>query len=281
MKAGGERAGARPWQTVTEWHNPDLPPLETPETSDDESADESPRRRKGGRGLPPRIQEEIRKGLALVDSLMGYKTEDDRDMLEPLEGRQCASIESPKRFADMTALKGIPDIREDLGLELLVNHDGWDGNTDGDIPAPVLPTGQTGSSVAQDSGLCGNKRDGFSGSDSGSSSPAEPADMLLYYQESSDEAAEWGLEEGTADQTDSPYQYTSRTWTIQLYQIDEEPAEEPSGDECSAELRRMVKVEGSLETIKSHVDRYVNEEGACSASTSTMSIACCLSDEGS
>lgn len=250
--------------------------------------DETPTPRRKGRGLPPRMQEEIKKSLALVNSLMAYKLEDDPEMMEALKGRlgtavdlgQSVSMESPKRFADIDSLRRrTPGLREHMGFESFVNQDDRDGGFDGDVHIPVSPSRQAGSPVAQALERRGEKAGDASGSGSGLPWVTEPTDLLLHYQEIKNEDSDWEIEEETSSSIHSPYQqtyspdpYYCGTWATQLYQIDEEPGEEecdgePSpppgkldGDSHVDDLRGLVKIEGSLDVIKSHVCNFVNEE---------------------
>lgn len=290
MKADGEKPTARrttPWQTVTEWHDPNLPPLETPETSsDEESVDESPMPQRRGRGLPPRMQEEIKKSLALVNCLMAYKLEDDPEMMEALKGRlgtaadprQFVSTESPKRFSDINYLRGTLGPKRDVDFESFVNQDEGEGCFDGDLQTPVSPAREASLSVAQAFERRGDDGADVFGSDFGSPWGAEPADLLLHYQGTTSDDSDWELEEETSSSIHTPYQQTyspdprpSGNWATQLYQIDEKPREdecdgEPSADLGEADgdwyvndLQSLIKIEGSLDMIKNHVGNYVNE----------------------
>ncbi|ROV98416.1 hypothetical protein VMCG_07162 [Cytospora schulzeri] len=283
-----------PWQTMTEWHDPSLPPLETPETSEDESEDEAPKSKRRRSGLPPRMQDEINKSIALVKSLMTYESDDDPKTAEVFNGTigaavepwQAASPESPKRFANIDSLRGTLSPKNDVDFKSFVNHD---GDSDGDIPTPVSVTRPVGSSVAPAYEQHGEGEIDAFGSEYGSPSGLEPADMLRFYREDSSEDSEWELEadedsdwevgEETSSSEETPYQqaynldpYSSGNWTSQLCQIDEEPSDE---EECDGEslvqpgeadedwdvieLRGLMKIEGSIDAIKSHVDDYVNE----------------------
>ncbi|ROV89503.1 hypothetical protein VSDG_08515 [Cytospora chrysosperma] len=257
-------------------------------SSDEESMDEAPTPRRKGGGLPPRMQEEIKKSLALVNSLMAYKLEDDPEMMEALKGRlgtavdlgQSVSMESPKRFADIDSLRRrTPGLGEHMGFESFVNQEDRDGGFDGDVHIPVSPSRQAGSPVAQALERRGEKAGDASGSGSGLPWVTEPTDLLLHYQEIKNEDSDWEIEEETSSSIHSPYQqtyspdpYYCGTWATQLYQIDEEPGEdecdgEPSpppgkldGDSHVDDLRGLIKIEGSLDVIKSHVCNFVNEE---------------------
>ncbi|KUI65299.1 hypothetical protein VM1G_00780 [Cytospora mali] len=265
-----------PWQRKTEWHDPNLPELRTPESSSDESMDGSPTPSIGGRGLPVRMQEEIKESLTLVNSLMSYKLEDDPEMIEALNGRlgaatdpkQYLRTEGRKRFADINVLKGTLTPKKDTAFELFVNHDVEDGDLDGDIPASVPPTGQTSSSLAQPfEPSC----DDVFESDIEPPWRLEPADILRYYQEDPSEESDWDLDDEIGSPIQSPSQQAfdsdscpSGSWTPQLCQIDEESSEECDSEfsthmDVADELRSLIKFEGSLDAIKSHVDKYVNE----------------------
>jgi hypothetical protein len=233
------------------------------------------------------MQEEIKKSLALVNCLMAYKLEDDPEMMEALRGRlgtaadlrQSVSMESPKRFADINSLRRTLGLRKHLGFESFVNQEDRDGGFDGDVHIPVSPSRQAGSPVAQAFERRGDKADDASGSEFGSPWGAEPTDLRLHYQEINSEDSDWELEEETSSsiqtqyqQTYSPDPYHCGTWTTQLYQIDEEPSEEecdgePSpppgeldGDSHVDDLRSLIRIEGSLDAIKSHVGNFVNDE---------------------
>lgn len=249
--------------------------------------DEAPTPRRKRRGLPPRMQEEIKKSLALVNSLMAYNLEDDPEMMEALKGRlgtavdlrQSVSMESPKRFADIDSLRRRPPgLREHMGFESFVDQEDRDGGFDGDVHIPVSPSRQAGSPVAQ--ALERRGADDASGSGSGLPRGTEPTDLLLHYQEMNSENSDWEIEEETSSsiqthpyqQTYSPDPYHCGTWTTQLYQIDEEPGEEEcdgeplpppgelDGDSHADDLRSLIRIEGSFDVIKSHVCNFVNEE---------------------
>ncbi|KUI55497.1 hypothetical protein VP1G_02909 [Cytospora mali] len=261
-----------PWQRKTEWYDPNLPELRTPESSSDECIYGSPTPSKEGRVLPPQMQEEIKKSLTLVNSLMSYKLEDDPEMTDALKGRlgtatdpkQYLRTEGRKRFADINVLKGTLTPKKGMAFDLFVNHDVEGGDLGGDIPASVPPTGPTSPSLAQP---FERSCDGVFESDVEPPWRVDPADILRYYQEDPSKDSDWDLD----DEIGSPIQSSNQqafdsdsccsgSWTPQLCQIDEEcDSEFSTHTDVADELRSLIKFEGNLDAIKSHVDKYVNE----------------------